>query len=47
MDAIEGRCPVEFREKWRWPVERVESVVTEDGSRGGRPGMVLMEEFGR
>jgi sarcosine oxidase/L-pipecolate oxidase len=44
-DCIEGRYPEEFKEKWRWPDERVEKVVTEDGSRGGRPGLVLREEF--
>ncbi|KAG0649829.1 L-pipecolate oxidase [Hyphodiscus hymeniophilus] len=47
VDAVEGRCPVEFEGKWAWPRERVESVVTEDGSRGGVPGMELMDEFGR
>lgn len=45
VDCVEGRCPEEFREKWCWPKERVECVVTEDGSRGGRPGMVLDEEM--
>jgi len=45
LDCIEGRCPVEFREKWGWRRETVENVVTEDGSRGGRPGMVLEDEL--
>ncbi len=45
VDCVEARCPVEFAEKWKWPAEQVESVVTEDGSRGGRPGLVLKEEF--
>jgi sarcosine oxidase / L-pipecolate oxidase len=45
VDCVEGQCPVEFREKWAWPKETVENVVTEDGSRGGRPGMVLEEEL--
>jgi sarcosine oxidase / L-pipecolate oxidase len=44
-DCVEGRCPVEFKEKWKWPAERVDTVVTEDGSRGGRPGLVLKEEL--
>lgn len=44
-DTVEGHCPVEFTQKWGWPKERVEVVVTEDGSRGGRPGMILDEEF--
>jgi sarcosine oxidase/L-pipecolate oxidase len=45
VNCVEGRCPVEFKGKWTWREERVESVVTEDGSRGGRPGMVLDEEL--
>ncbi|PMD23021.1 FAD dependent oxidoreductase [Hyaloscypha hepaticicola] len=45
VDCVEGRCPVEFKGKWAWREERVENVVTEDGSRGGRPGMVLDEEL--
>ena len=45
VDCVEGRCPVEFKSKWAWREERVESVVTEDGSRGGRPGLVLDEEL--
>jgi sarcosine oxidase / L-pipecolate oxidase len=44
-DCVEGRCPIEFEEKWKWPAEQVETVVTEDGSRGGRPGLVLKEEL--
>jgi sarcosine oxidase / L-pipecolate oxidase len=45
VDCVEGKCPEEFREKWKWPSERVESVVTEDGSRGGRPGLILKDEL--
>ena len=45
VDTVEDRCPEEFKSKWAWPEGRVGSVVTEDGSRGGRPGLVLMEEF--
>lgn len=45
IDCVEGQCPVEFKSKWPWPEERAEKVVTEDGSRGGKPGMVLDEEF--
>jgi len=44
-DCVEGRCPIEFEEKWKWPAKQVENVVTEDGSRGGRPGLVLKEEL--
>jgi sarcosine oxidase/L-pipecolate oxidase len=35
----------ELRGKWKWREEKVDKVVTEDGSRGGRPGMVLDEEL--
>jgi sarcosine oxidase / L-pipecolate oxidase len=45
VDCVEDNCPVEFKEKWKWPNEVVESVVTEDGSRGGRPGLILREEL--
>jgi sarcosine oxidase/L-pipecolate oxidase len=48
VDALEGRCPVEFADKWAWKEGLDgEVVATEDGSRGGRPGLVLDEEFGR
>jgi sarcosine oxidase/L-pipecolate oxidase len=47
VDTVEGRCPEEFKSKWTWLSQKVETVVTEDGSRGGRPGMILKEEFGR
>jgi len=45
VDCVEGRCPEEFREKWAWPKERVQEVVTMDGSRGGEPGLVLEPEL--
>jgi len=45
VDCVEGSTPVEFREKWAWSEGTVENVVTEDGSRGGRPGMVLDTEL--
>ncbi|KAH0541424.1 hypothetical protein FGG08_004114 [Glutinoglossum americanum] len=48
VDCIAGNAPAEFREKWRW-AERAagDAVVTEDGSRGGRAGMVLDAEMRR
>lgn len=46
-DCVEGRCPEEFKEKWKWPETTVNNVVTEDGSRGGRSGMVLDDEIKR
>jgi sarcosine oxidase/L-pipecolate oxidase len=45
VDCIDGKCPEEFGQKWAWPKETVEKVVTEDGSRGGRPGQVLDVEL--
>ncbi|PMD48408.1 FAD dependent oxidoreductase [Hyaloscypha variabilis F] len=45
VDVVEGREIGELRGKWRWREKKVENVVTEDGSRGGRPGMVLEEEW--
>lgn len=47
VDCVEGRCPDEFREKWAWRKDAIANVVTEDGSRGGRPGMLLKKEMER
>ncbi|KAH8884659.1 FAD dependent oxidoreductase [Thozetella sp. PMI_491] len=50
VDCIEGRCPPEFRDKWAWkPTYGVipEVIVTEDGSRGGKPGLVLAAQWSR
>ncbi|KAH6700809.1 putative fructosyl amino acid protein [Verticillium dahliae] len=54
VDCVEGRRPEAFDDKWRWrgverrddDVEQVyEHIVTEDGSRGGKLGLVLAEEL--
>ncbi|KAH9885507.1 FAD dependent oxidoreductase-domain-containing protein [Xylariomycetidae sp. FL2044] len=57
VECIMGRCPPEFRDKWRWrgglreeenreqDVEK--AIATEDGSRGGKPGLVLKEQMAR
>ncbi|KAI0863938.1 DAO-domain-containing protein [Xylaria cubensis] len=80
VDCLVGRCPEEFREKWKWKgsvgisgniatassekgtesdgehtqrqVENLEEdlavehiVATEDGSRGGKPGLILQDEM--
>ena len=46
VDAVEGRLEKELRELWAWPRRAVEgSTGTEDGTRGGRRGMVLREEM--
>lgn len=45
VDALEGRLEAELRELWRWREEAVDGFETaEDGSRGGRRGMVLQDE---
>jgi sarcosine oxidase/L-pipecolate oxidase len=54
-DAIEGRLDPELQELWAWTEHTVASdssivqpiVWTEDGSRSGKKGMILMEELGR
>lgn len=45
VDVVEGRARKEMKEKWGWPSKRVQTVVTEDGSRGGRVGLILEEEM--
>ncbi|KAJ4350127.1 uncharacterized protein N0V89_008748 [Didymosphaeria variabile] len=46
LECVEGRTPEEFKERWRWPEERVpEELWAGDGSRGGPVGMILEEEF--
>lgn len=48
MDGIEGRLEKELGELWAWPRRGVEGFRgTEDGSRGGRRGMILGEEMKR
>ncbi|EEY22005.1 conserved hypothetical protein [Verticillium alfalfae VaMs.102] len=56
VDCVEGRRPEAFDDKWRWrgverrddDVEQVyEHIVTEDGSRGGKLGLVLAEELAK
>ncbi|ROV90163.1 hypothetical protein VSDG_08765 [Cytospora chrysosperma] len=52
-DCIMGRCPDAFKGKWsfRKPGSPVvtswDRVVTEDGSRGGMPGLILQEEMAK
>jgi sarcosine oxidase / L-pipecolate oxidase len=45
VDCIEGRCPEAFKDVWGWTKDKVDKVVTQDGSRGGRPGLVLEDEL--
>ncbi|KAK2599617.1 hypothetical protein N8I77_011355 [Diaporthe amygdali] len=48
-----GRCPEAFRGKWSFRKDGSEraaawdKVVTEDGSRGGVPGLILREEMNK
>lgn len=47
-DGVEGLLEGELRHLWRWREERVEGEwSTDDGSRGGRKGMVLGVEMER
>lgn len=46
VDTIVGRCPAEFREKWVWKeMAGRDPVATEDGTRGGKPGLILADEL--
>lgn len=45
VDCINGKCPEEFKDKWAWPKDAVDVVVTNDGSRGGVPGLVFDTEM--
>ncbi|KAF1968859.1 FAD dependent oxidoreductase [Bimuria novae-zelandiae CBS 107.79] len=48
LECVQGRTPEEFKERWRWPEQRVsEEQWVGDGSRGGPVGMVLSEEFAK
>lgn len=47
LEKKEGKEIDTLREQWTWPNEKAECVVTEDGSRGGRSGMLLDEELRR
>jgi len=47
IEALEGRLDSELRSLWAWPEAVRGFGGTEDGSRGGRKGMVLREEWER
>ncbi|KAK3316336.1 putative fructosyl amino acid protein [Apodospora peruviana] len=42
-DCIMKSCPPEFKGKWHWKPANSSTVVTEDGTRGGKPGLILAE----
>ncbi|KAK9793109.1 putative FAD dependent oxidoreductase [Seiridium cardinale] len=46
-DTIEKNYPAEFRDKWSWkePKDIEKQIITEDGSRGGKVGLLLMNEL--
>ncbi|KAK0617129.1 putative fructosyl amino acid protein [Immersiella caudata] len=45
-DCITHSCPLEFVGKWSWKPD-TELIITEDGSRGGKPGLTLANELGK
>jgi len=45
VDCIVHNCPPDFIKRWGWKPD-TQRVVTEDGSRGGQPGLILANEFG-
>ncbi|EPE02798.1 fad dependent oxidoreductase [Ophiostoma piceae UAMH 11346] len=52
VDCVVGKCPEAFRTKWAWresPSAEGEAttVVTDDGSRGGLPGLILRDELAK
>lgn len=49
VDALEGRLDPELQRLWAWPERQLGDVFggTEDGSRSGAKGLLLMEELGK
>ncbi len=53
VDCVLGKRPAEFDEKWAWKKTTPSSttswdvVITEDGSRGGIPRLLLQEEMAK
>ncbi|RKU48662.1 hypothetical protein DL546_009388 [Coniochaeta pulveracea] len=50
VDVVEGHCPSEFVDRWAWKGGLGDDgdagvVSTEDGSRGGRRGLILDDEM--
>ncbi|KAK3349954.1 putative fructosyl amino acid protein [Lasiosphaeria hispida] len=43
-DCIAYNCPTEFEMKWNWKPATT-FVITEDGTRGGKPGLILANEL--
>ncbi|KXJ89770.1 FAD dependent oxidoreductase-domain-containing protein [Microdochium bolleyi] len=54
VGCLRGSYPAEFANKWRWRGKQglgdgdaEKTIMTEDGSRGGVPGLVLEDELAR
>ncbi|ODM19145.1 hypothetical protein SI65_05762 [Aspergillus cristatus] len=49
VDAMEGTLEPELRDLWKWPEAKGADVFegTEDGSRSGQKGLLLMEELAK
>ncbi len=45
VECLVGKCPEEFKEKWRWREEVAYEEWPGDGSRGGKKGMILEDEL--
>lgn len=47
VDALEGRLEHELNELWKWPESTDDFDGTEDGSRSGPKGLVLVDEMAK
>lgn len=49
VDALEGTLDPELQRLWAWPARKSADAFegTEDGSRSGQKGLLLMEELAR
>ena len=55
VDCVVGQRPAAFADKWAWRRQAAQdttglgwaTVVTEDGSRGGKPGLLLRDELSK
>ncbi|KAK4229471.1 putative fructosyl amino acid protein [Podospora fimiseda] len=47
VECIMGQCPQEFKGKWSWKQPDGRPLFTEDGSRGGKPGLILADELAK
>jgi sarcosine oxidase/L-pipecolate oxidase len=45
VECLVGKCPEEFREKWKWREAVAYEEWSGDGSRGGKKGMILEDEL--